>query len=64
VEEEDVLAIGEAIRGAGLWVLQQFVAPHSLEEKYREMEPQSVRKLHEFVKIAEKYAENVMLRGV
>jgi len=64
VEEEDILAIGEAVDGAGLWVLQQFVTSHAMEEKYQAIEPHSVNKLRKFVGIAEKYAENVTLRGV
>ena len=64
VETEDILSIGEAIRGARLWVLQQFVAPHSLEEEYREMEAHSVEKLREFLRMAEDFADQVMLRGV
>lgn len=64
VEEEDILAMGEAVNGAKLWVLQQFVAPHALEERYQAMEPHSIGKLQKFVGIAEKYVENVMLRGV
>lgn len=64
VEEEDLLALGEAVQGGKLWVLQQFVALHALDEKYREMASHPVGKLKEFVGIAEKYVENVMLRGV
>ena len=64
VETEDILAIGEALKGAGLWVLQQFVASHALEEKYQDLEPHSYSKLKEFVGIGQRYANSVSLRGI
>ncbi len=64
VEEKDILAIGEAAQGAKLWVLQQFVAPHALDEKFQGLESHSLGKLQEFVEIAERYASQVILRGV
>ena len=64
VEEEDILALGEAVNGGGPWVLQQFVASHSLAEKYQEMEPYSVAKLRDFARLARSFAFEVVLRGV
>ena len=64
VETDDILAIGEAVNGAGLWVLQQFVASNALEEKFQDIEPHSNAKLKEFVGIGQRFANAVVLRGV
>jgi pyruvate formate lyase activating enzyme len=64
VEKEDIVAIGEALRGANLWILQQFVASYALDEKYQEMESHPLSTLQDFVKTAETWAAQVSLRGV
>ncbi|PLX87226.1 MAG: anaerobic ribonucleoside-triphosphate reductase activating protein [Desulfuromonas sp.] len=64
VEVDDIHAMGTAIKGADLWVLQQFVPDHSLDENLHEVSPHSAEVLQGFVRSAEGYVENLTLRGV
>lgn len=63
VEAADINAMGKAIRGARLWVLQQFVPQHSLDESLHETEPHSTEVLQDFLKIAGEHVREVKLRG-
>lgn len=64
VEAEDVHVMGEALRGARRWVLQQYVPQHALAESLRECEPHPVDRLREFAELAGAYAQEVTLRGI
>ena len=63
VEIADIKAMGEVIRGAGLWVLQQFVPQHALDDSFHEIEPHTSATLQEFISLATDYAAEVKLRG-
>ena len=63
VEPADVEAMGQAIRGAKMWVLQQFVTEQDMIENL-ELEPYSDEVLLGYQVQAEQYVEKVMLRGV
>jgi len=64
VEEADIRAIGETVRGARRWVLQQFVPGHSLAEELREVEAHSEEVLRGFAGVAGGYVDEVVLRGL
>jgi pyruvate formate lyase activating enzyme len=64
VEEEDVGAIGEWLKGSKRYCLQQFVPEGSLDLKFRTLKPHPEKKLEEFAKIAGRYFLNVEVRGI
>jgi pyruvate formate lyase activating enzyme len=64
VEEADIRAVGELVRGARRWVLQQFVPGHSLAEELREIEPHSVETIRTLANVARGYVGEVAVRGL
>jgi len=64
VETADLENIGQTIRGARQWVLQQLVPRHSMVEAWRDVQPHSEERLNEFVELAEGFVEKVSLRGL
>jgi pyruvate formate lyase activating enzyme len=64
VEEADIRAIGELVRGVRRWVLQQFVPAHSLAEELREIEPHPVATIRAFAEVAGGYVGEVPVRGL
>jgi len=64
VREDDVRAMGEAIRGAKRWVFQQFVPEHSLDEELQESESYPAEVIRAFAAIGEGYVEKVTMRGL
>ena len=63
VESEDIDAMGLAIRGAKSWVLQQYVTEQEMI-KDLQLEPYPDTVLYAYREQAEKYVEEVTLRGV
>jgi pyruvate formate lyase activating enzyme len=63
VETEVVRELGELIRGAPLWVLQQYHPAPALDPAWRELTPYPVAKLEELAEIARQYAGEVVVRG-
>lgn len=64
VEAADIRAIGEMVRGARRWVLQQFVPQHALAESLRSLEPHSSCQLEVLAGLAGEYVAEVAVRGV
>jgi len=64
IEEADIHAIGELLRGAKRWVLQQFVPGHSLAEDLREVEPHPAETIRAFAEVAGGYVGEVSVRGL
>lgn len=64
VGSDEIDFLGELLRGASLWVLQQFVPEHSLEEDWQQFASYSSAQLEDFVRQAEAYVERVHLRGL
>lgn len=64
VEAADIRAMGELVRGARRWVLQQFVPGHSLAEELREVEPHPSETIRAFAEMAAGYVEAVAVRGL
>ncbi|HKJ05788.1 MAG TPA: anaerobic ribonucleoside-triphosphate reductase activating protein [Geopsychrobacteraceae bacterium] len=63
VDADDIKAIGKAIKGARLWVLQQFAPHHSLDETLRDVEPHSSQTLRSLSTLAADYAAEIKVRG-
>ncbi len=64
VEAADLSIMGQAIRGARSWVLQQFVASHAMDESLHALSPHSPEQIRSFAEIAGPYAEQVSIRGL
>ncbi len=64
VEREDIISIGEWLRGGKGYYLQQFVPGTAISEEYRRKKPRGLELLAEFAKIAEGYFLKVGVRGV
>lgn len=63
VEADDIRAMGELIKGAHLWVLQQFVPQHALDSTLHDIEPHSSNTLLDFSRLAADYVDKVKTRG-
>lgn len=64
VGSEEVAQLGELLRGAPLWVLQQYLPAHSLQLEWQQLESYTPSQLEEFGRQAEEYVERVQLRGL
>jgi len=64
VEAADIAAMGQAIRGARRWVLQQFVPDHALDASLHAHPPLEEDTLQAYADTARQYANDVILRGV
>ncbi len=64
VAEDDIRAMGELLRGARLWVLQQFVPAHAMTERLRASEAYPAETLRRFATVAADYVAEVTVRGV
>lgn len=64
VDETDLRQLGALLRGAQIWVLQQFVPRYSMSAACRELEPYPAERLEQFAALAREYVPTVTLRGV
>ncbi|MEM2341510.1 MAG: anaerobic ribonucleoside-triphosphate reductase activating protein [Candidatus Bathyarchaeia archaeon] len=62
VEEEDIMKIGEIVRGAKRFALQQFIPEDALDEKFRRVQPYPPEIIKQFSEIMKKYVDEVILR--
>jgi pyruvate formate lyase activating enzyme len=62
VNKEDLIQIGELLRGAKKLVLQQFIPKDTLDKKYEKIEPYSSEKIELFAKTLKKYVKNISFR--
>jgi pyruvate formate lyase activating enzyme len=62
VNVEDIPAIGELVRGAKVYALQQFVAEDILEKGFKSLKPYAPETIQGFAETLKKYVENVVLR--
>ena len=62
VDEEDVIEIGEIIRGAKRFAFQQFIPDNALDPKFRRLQPYPPEKIKHFSEIMKKYVDEVILR--
>ncbi len=64
MELADLPRMGEAIAGARLWVLQQFVPRHAMSESLRALSPHPPERIRAFADLVVPYAERIALRGL
>ena len=64
VDEEDLSAIGELVRGAKKYCLQQFRPIITFESKFQDVKPYSKETLEDFKNILSSFAESVEIRGI
>jgi pyruvate formate lyase activating enzyme len=64
INEKTIHEIGSAIKGAKKWALQAFVSDNAYKEEYRqELKADYFSSLKKYKKIAQKYVDNIVLRG-
>jgi pyruvate formate lyase activating enzyme len=63
VGEEDLIEIGELVKGVKSFVLQQFVPDDTLDKALNSLKPYSRESMAGFAESMKRYAENVMLRA-
>lgn len=62
VEEADLLSMGETVKGAKNFALQQFIPGDTLSEEYKSLKPYPPEVIAEFAETLRKYVEKVTLR--
>lgn len=62
VEAEDIIRIGELVKGAKTHAFQQFVPEDTLDKKFETLKPYTPETIAEFAKTMKKFTENVILR--
>jgi len=62
VEAEDIIRIGELVKGAKTHAFQQFVPEDTLDKKFETLKPYTPETIAEFAKTMKKFTENVLLR--
>jgi len=64
VAEAEIDAMGELLRGASLWVLQQYVPLHAMVEEWQHFDVYRPEQLYELAERAGKYVDQIQVRGV
>lgn len=64
VGEAEIHVLGELIKGAPRWMLQQYVPRHALAETARQQEPYSKEDLENLAEVARTYVDEVAIRGL
>jgi len=64
VGEGEIRQLGEMIRGADRWMLQQYVPRHALDEAAREVEPYPAEQIEALAMVARQFVEEVGIRGL
>lgn len=64
VGEEEIDLIGELLRGAPLWVLQQYVPEHAMLPEWRNQAPYRREALEGLAQRAARFVSRVQLRGI
>jgi len=62
VDVEDIPRIGELVKGAKTFVLQQFIPDDTLDKSFSKLEPHSPRTIAEFADTLRQYVKNTVLR--
>ena len=62
INTDELAGIGEIIKGATTFALQQFVPNDTLDKKYSSIRPYAPEVIEEYAQTMKKYAKNVMLR--
>lgn len=64
VAQQEIDDIGELVRGAPLWVLQQFVPEHAMDGDWQRQEKYPPEQLQLFASAAQDYVHQVQVRGI
>jgi len=64
VAEAEIDEMGELLRGAPLWVLQQFVPLHAMVEEWQQFDIYQPQQLYVLAGQAGKYVDQVQVRGI
>ncbi|MCW9049767.1 MAG: anaerobic ribonucleoside-triphosphate reductase activating protein [Deltaproteobacteria bacterium] len=64
VSETEIDEMGALLKGAPLWVLQQYVPAHAMIEEWQEYNVYRPEQLYELSRRAERYVERVEVRGI
>ena len=62
VDDEDVVKIGELVKGARAFAFQQFIPDDTMDKRFATIKPYSREKIAGFAESIRKFAENTMLR--
>jgi pyruvate formate lyase activating enzyme len=62
VTAEDIERIGEMVKGAKTYALQQFVPQDTLDKRFETLRPYTPETIAKFAELIRKYAENVVRR--
>ncbi|MGC8998473.1 MAG: anaerobic ribonucleoside-triphosphate reductase activating protein [Candidatus Bathyarchaeia archaeon] len=62
VEEADIIRMGETVKGAKVYALQQFIPGDTLSEEYKNLKPYSPDVISGFAEKLKSYVERVILR--
>jgi pyruvate formate lyase activating enzyme len=63
INEESIKIIGESVKGAKLWVLQQYVPTNAYKKEYRELPRVTESQMNTLLMNARQYVTNVKWRG-
>jgi len=64
VAEEDIRILGQLVRGARRWVLQQFVPHHALAAEMNHLDPYPAQKMNALAALAGEFVGEVTIRGL
>jgi len=64
VGEAEIRELGEMIRGADRWMLQQYVPRHALAESAQAVEPYQAKQIEALAVIARQFVDEVGIRGL
>jgi pyruvate formate lyase activating enzyme len=64
IDRQAIAELGGLLRGAQLWVLQQFVPGQALAADWQVMPAYAPRRVEEFAELAEEYVDRVAVRGL
>ncbi len=64
VGKQEIDAIGTLLKGAPLWVLQQYVPEHAMIAEWQEYDTYQPEQLMAFSEQAKPYAEQIQVRGI
>ncbi len=62
VTAEDIVCMGELVKGAKTHAFQQFVPQDTLDKRFGNLQPYSPETINEFAETMKKYSENIVLR--
>ncbi len=64
IGEGEIHELGELIRGADRWMLQQYVPRHALDETAQAIEPYAAEQIEALAVVARQYVDEVGIRGL